>query len=171
MVTSADLKLSHGQLFMRKLEQPSMLLSALLSVIHPNLYSTAKDAMQKLHEDPRLGAAAAEWPSVFSGLQVISNRLTPHHRDFKSRCSWYDILCSVGPYTDASLSLSNLGVKLEYKSGSVVAIGGRIVQHGVEAYSGERVCFAYFMRANVHERLRVPNASWSTMQGIRERFM
>lgn len=101
------------------------------------------------------------WYSLFNGVQVISNRKTPVHRDSGTSSSWMDLLVTVGPYTTATFALPGVGVKLQYGSGTVIGVCGRLLRHGVEDVDGERICVAYYMKTNVQARLQVPPAGWS----------
>jgi Oxygenase domain of the 2OGFeDO superfamily len=102
----------------------------------------------------------SKWASVFSGVAVISNRSTPPHRDGSSRNNWYDILVTLGRYRNCHLKLPGLGISLEYGPGTVVGISGRLLEHAVPGFEGDRVCYAYFMRDNVHEWAKVPGTDW-----------
>ncbi|KAF8260223.1 hypothetical protein EI94DRAFT_1611692, partial [Lactarius quietus] len=58
------------------------------------------------------------------------------------------------------LELPGLGISLEYGPGTVIGILGATLEHEVSQFEGERVCYAYFMRDNVHECAKVPGHSW-----------
>lgn len=105
---------------------------------------------------------ANEWQSVYTGINVISNRLTPAHRDSKGRPEWFDTLAN---YCDGDsqprLQITDLGLDLEYSSGTVVGFCGSIFEHEVQSWgTGDRVCQAHFMREEVRRRLNVAPASW-----------
>jgi hypothetical protein len=171
LVVSADLRNPAGKAYMAEARPYSMLFSALLSVIHPELYITSITAMVRLGQLESLSEAVQEWPSVFSGSQIIANRKTIDHRDLQSRSEWYDILATVGPYQNGKMFLRNIGAELQYDSGTVVAIGGRVVRHEVMEFEGERLCYTNFIRADVHERMKVPNSGWSSIKTIVDTFM
>jgi hypothetical protein len=128
--------------------------------MHPALYKSGQQTMTRLRQHPDLHSALKLWPSVFNAVTVLSNRETPYHRDNYSRPQWYDILTTVGPYQSAMLDFPGIGVRLPYKSGTVVGLSGKILRHGVEHCEGERVCLAYYMRDKVHERMGVEAAQW-----------
>lgn len=71
---------------------------------------------------------ARKWQSVHSGVAIVSNRLTPSHRDSKGRPEWYDTLVS---YADSSarprLLIKDVGLDLEYSSGTVVNLCGSVL--------------------------------------------
>ncbi|KAH8993770.1 hypothetical protein EDB92DRAFT_1796289, partial [Lactarius akahatsu] len=101
--------------------------------------------------------------SIYSGISVICNHLTPAHQDVSSRKQWYDLLASVGCYQNCNLKLLGLGVLLEYGPSSVVGVLGAMLEHGVPHFEGERVCYIYFMRDSVHEWAKVPGRSWMSI--------
>ena len=140
-------------------------MSAILAVIHPELYDSGRDTLKVLrgHSEIQPQEILHQWTSVYSGISVICNRLTPAHRDVSSRKQWYDLLASVGCYRNCNLKLPGLGVLLEYGPGSVVGVLGAMLEHEVPHFEGERVCYVYFMRDSVHEWAEVPGRSWMSI--------
>jgi hypothetical protein len=138
------------------------LMTATLAITHPMLYHCGRETISRLRDETDLGAVLCRWPTVFNGIAVISNRETPGHRDNNSRAEWYDILMTIGPYEDAVLELSGVGLRFRYNSGTMMQFGGRLLRHGVSRTEGERVCLAFYMRDNVHERMGVQAAPWMT---------
>jgi hypothetical protein len=106
------------------------------------------------------------WPSFFSGIEVISNRITLPHRDKNAPKSAYDFLVSAGLHKDAFLKLHDVGADLSYAPGTVVAVSGRVLHHSVLDWDtnispkGERLCIAHFIRDNVHEHLGIKRPDW-----------
>ena len=107
-------------------------------------------------------AIACEWQSIYTGIQIISNRITPRHRDSKGRPEWFDLLASFcGAGSKPHLLVEDLGLDLEYSSGTVVGLCGTVFEHEVQAWGGgDRVCYAHFMREAVWRRLDVSSAGW-----------
>ena len=137
-------------------------MSAILAVIHPDLYDAGWKTTQRLRKTPEIGRqdVLSRWASVFSGVAVISNRITQPHRDKSSRFNWYDILATVGTYENCTMKLPGLGISLGYSPGTVVGISGKALEHEVSDFEGDRVCYAYFMRDNVHEWANIPCSEW-----------
>jgi len=148
------------------MSESNALLSAILAVIHPKLYEAGRETLSRLRNIPEIEPGPQNvlrrWTSVFSGVSVICNRKTPLHRDSKSRFQWYDMLVSLGRYTDCDLDLPGLGVSLTYNPGTVVGLSGMMLEHAVPSFEGDRVCYAYFMRNKVHERMDVPGHDYMT---------
>jgi len=143
------------------------LMGAFLWIIHPELYLTGRRVFHTMAQHPtmvREGIAVLDvlsyWTSPFSGYSIISNRMTPFHRDNYSRSSWYDFLIPLGPYSGARLVFANLNVEVQYDSGTMVAFLGKILRHAVPPTEGDRVCIAQYMRDNVHARAGVPAPSY-----------
>ena len=70
------------------------------------------------------------------------------------------MLVMLGRYQKCDLKLPGLGVSLEYGPGMVLGISGSVLEHAVPSFKGDRVCYAYFMRNNVHEWANVPASDW-----------
>lgn len=142
-----------------------MILSAILAVIHPELYEAGRETFKRLRENAGfrhqdVHRVLDRWTSAFSGLAVISNRISPIHRDGGSRNNWYDLLVTLGSYQGCDLELPGLGLSLDYPPGTVVGLSGTVVQHAVYGRKKDRMCYAYFMRDSVHEWAGVPGHHW-----------
>ena len=89
------------------ISESNTILSAVLAVIHPNLYEASWNTINHLRHISETGSrdVLSRWASVFSSVAVISNRDTPPHRDGSSRVNWYDILVTL--YQENVISLEN----------------------------------------------------------------
>ena len=81
---------------------------------------------------------------------------------------WYDILTSIGPYQDAPLYLSPLGIRINNPPGSICAFSGMALRHGVRYTQFPRISFAMYLRENVRAGVHVPAAKWMTQSVYRE---
>ena len=142
--------------------ESNAILSAILVVIHPKLYDAGWQTTKRLRDTSEIGPqdVLSWWVSVFSSVAVISNCSTLPHRDESSRFHWYDILAMLGRYRNCNLELPGLGISLKYGPGMVVGISGKALEHAVPNFEGDRVCYAYFMRNNVHEWVNIPGSNW-----------
>ncbi|KII95853.1 hypothetical protein PLICRDRAFT_170451 [Plicaturopsis crispa FD-325 SS-3] len=139
------------------------LINAVMAIIHPDLYRAGRDTLIRMRDAPEAASLAAvldRWTAVFNAVSVISSRETPIHRDNFSRAEWYDLLATVGRYTSAIFEVPSLGLRFDYSSGTIVGISGRVLPHGVSRAIGERLCLAFYMRDNVHERMKVRAPQW-----------
>jgi hypothetical protein len=146
--------------------ESSALIGGILSIVHPKLYEAGKEAIVYLDEHPdmadrpeRLRQLLQLWSAPFHGLSVISNRVTPVHRDSNGGKKWMDILVALGDYTEGFLELPGVGIRFEYLPGTVVAISGRVIAHSAEC-DGDRACIAYYMREKVQARLGLSQPDW-----------
>jgi hypothetical protein len=146
-------------------------MGALLSIVHPELYEIGREVLKKLADKPELVKDGEDvmdvlrlWMTPFSAYSLISNCTTPLHRDNHSQGPWYDCLTTIGEYGPGGrLKLANLGLELDYPSGTMVYLLGRLVRHGTSGFTGNRVCIAQYMRDNVHERMGVRSTDWPTV--------
>jgi Oxygenase domain of the 2OGFeDO superfamily len=152
--------------WLNEIMESSAILSAIIAVIHPELYNTGRGTLNRLRQVPKIQPQDVlnKWTSIFNGVSVISNRTTPLHRDGNSRFHWYDLLATFGRYQNCKLELPGLGVALEYGPGTVVGLSGSMLEHAVTSFEGERVCYAYFMRDNVCEWARVPGGTYMNVK-------
>jgi hypothetical protein len=151
-----------GKDWLRAMGETSVLLSSIVRIIHPQLFEMGMEAMQKMQGQEDLQEVLSLWTSLFNGVQIISNRETPIHRDLFSRPEWYDLLATVGPYHTTFFELPGVGIRFLYDSGTVIGVCGKVLRHGVAKADGERVCVAYYMRENVQKRLGTCLADWNT---------
>lgn len=118
-------------------------------------------ALKSMNDD---GIAAARWESIYTGIQVICNRLTPSHRDSKGRAEWYDLLVGLSTTSLPYLVVSELGLEMAYYPGTVVGLCGNVLEHGVRSWgSGDRICYAHFMREAVRKHFGIPAAGWAML--------
>lgn len=61
------------------------------------------------------------------------------------------MLVMLGRYQNCKLELPGLEIFLEYDPGMVVGISGTVIKHAVPSFEGDRVCYSYFMRNDMHE--------------------
>ena len=144
------------------ISESNAIVSAILAVIHPKLYDAGWQTTKHLRKTPGVCPedVLTRWASVFSGISVISNHETLPHHDGGSRHHWYDILVTLGRYQNCNLKLPGLNYSLEYSPGTVVGLSGRVLEHAVPGFEGDRVCYAYFMRDNVHEWANASCSNW-----------
>ncbi|KII90315.1 hypothetical protein PLICRDRAFT_106026, partial [Plicaturopsis crispa FD-325 SS-3] len=134
------------------------LINAVMAIIHPDLYRVGHNTlirMRDVPEAPLLAAVFDRWTAVFNAISVISSKETPIHRDNFSRAEWYDLLATIGHHTSAIFEVPGLGLRFDYSSSTIVGISGRVLAHGVSRAIGERLCLVFYMRDNVHERMKV----------------
>ncbi|KZP07464.1 hypothetical protein FIBSPDRAFT_759968 [Athelia psychrophila] len=134
-----------------------LLANAVTSVINPQLYLAglqAANAVQTLQP-------TVLWASVWSGIALIVNRETPCHRDTGGSVSMYDLLVSAGTHQACHIDIHELGAEFLYLPGTMLALSGKALSHGVKTWGGgERICAAHFMKDGVHNRVGQARPGW-----------
>lgn len=150
-----------------------ILMGAICRTIHPTQYYYALQALKELDSYPdhckepaRLREILSLWTIPFNAMQIISNRETPLHQDVQGRNEWYDILLTLGEYDNGRMVLPGLGLRLVYNPGTLVAISGKMVLHGVSRVNGDRISFAQFLRDKVMTRLGQLNAMYMNISNL-----
>lgn len=133
-----------------------------LSLIHPALFQSGLYMLKMLRNLEDTKEVCRKWQSVYTGMSIISNRRTPGHRDTKGRPEWYDTLVNYSEIgTNPRLLMEDLGMDLDYSSGTIVGLCGTVFKHEVRSWGvGDRVCLAHFMRESVRKRLGAVAAGW-----------
>ncbi|KLO05058.1 hypothetical protein SCHPADRAFT_839812, partial [Schizopora paradoxa] len=149
------------------------LMNIVLLVISPQQYHCGLKAQQEVLKDgntalkPKDHFVAQAWPSVFTGISIISNRETPAHRDRGSDFPDYDLLTSLGTHTFSQLEVHDVGRIYSYQPGVVVGICGKLLQHSVSTWSGgERVCYARFVKDKVMKKMECAPRDWVTVDAF-----
>jgi hypothetical protein len=94
------------------------------------------------------------WPSLYTSVDMIVNRVTPPHRDSAGSAKHYDLLVSAGEHTRASLILREVGASFSYAPGTLVFLCGKVLMHELNEWEGgERICVAHYVHDTVHDHL------------------
>ena len=132
---SKELCTPEGATFVTDIQNVEIILNSIGILICQEQFEIGTTAIMRLkhgkdqrntHENVKL------WSSFFSGIEVISNRKTPIHRDTLSATVHYDFLVSAGRHTGAWLDLPDIKSRLLYNPCTVTAICGKILRHGVQ---------------------------------------
>lgn len=149
---------------MQMIVQVEQLCNLTLLLTAPDLYDAGVAAMENVKAGMNMFRSYEtihQWPSYYTGMQVIVNRTTPPHRDMGGSPSHYDLLVSGGTQTDARLRFREIGLDLSYPPGTIAVLCGRVFLHEVEEWGdGERICIAHMMKDNVHDRQDVARPRW-----------
>ncbi|RDB22963.1 hypothetical protein Hypma_009940 [Hypsizygus marmoreus] len=148
--------------WLEEIISPEEFMNSILALTHPRLFDAAVEMLNHLRSNPNTQAVACRWASVFSGIAVIANRLTPPHTDRGGLPNWYDSLASIGSFSRAYLHLPDLGISLLYRPGTVVNLCGNVIRHEVKGAwgAGDRVCYARFMRKAIFSHFGVECNTW-----------
>ena len=108
------------------------LMGAVLSIVHPELYEIGWEVLKKVTNNLEMVKDGEDvlkvlwlWMTPFSGYGLISNCTTSLHRDNNSQGPWYDCLTTIREYEPgARLKLKNIGMELDYASGTMAFLLG-----------------------------------------------
>ncbi|KAG1733104.1 hypothetical protein EDB19DRAFT_1911684 [Suillus lakei] len=106
---SASLKGPSSENVLKAIARPAAIATAALRVMHPEQYWAGLRAFASLREKaeskelPKMSETLQYWASVFNTLSVISNQETPNHRDHLSIAECFNILTTVGNYSNARM--------------------------------------------------------------------
>ncbi|KAG1835375.1 hypothetical protein DFJ58DRAFT_847425 [Suillus subalutaceus] len=115
---SASLKGPSSENILKAIARPAAIATAALRVMHPEQYWAGLQAFVSLGEKarskelPKMSETLQYWATVFNSLTIICNRETPNHRDPSSISECFDILTSVGNYSNARMSMPSLQLEL-----------------------------------------------------------
>lgn len=108
---------------------------------------------------------AMQWRLPFTGVQIISNRVTPPHRDPQGNPATGDLLTSLGTHTGARFTVEDLGGSFSYEPGTFEFICGKLLEHSCGPWNeGDRVCYARYTHDRIHECVGIPASSWMSIQ-------
>lgn len=148
------------------MHEHSALLSASLAIMHPEMYLAGQQAMLKLlrwssgQDNAEMQDVLAIWPSVFSVISVMVNRMSPLHTDRNGRPQLFDLLITVGNYGDLDIAIPTVSRKFRYNPGTAIAFSGQLLQHGVGQCEDDRAVLSFYMRDNVHQFVDVPRSNF-----------
>lgn len=106
-----------------------MFFNAITAFIAPELFEAGLAAASKVSSatlQSKKPAPTSQWPSVFSGIELIVNRVTLGHRDAGGASSHYDLLASFGIGHNATFRIKDLEAELDYFPGTLVSILGKV---------------------------------------------
>jgi len=164
LYVSSDLRSDEAGNFLDMTMGLDTICNEITALVGPQQYDAGLAAVQLVKAGMHLHGThpnVDRWTSVWSGFSVIVNRMTFLHRDVGAAPMDYDLLVSGGTHQQCTLDVHELGSRLSYLPGTVVAIVGKVLRHGVKTWDGgERVCQAHFMKDMVHDRLEQSRPEW-----------
>ncbi|KAG2127614.1 uncharacterized protein EDB93DRAFT_1096413, partial [Suillus bovinus] len=164
---SASLKGPLSEGILNAIARPAAITSAALRIMHPEQYWAGLRTFSSLGEKaeskelPRMSEILEYWASMFNTLSIISNHQTPYHRDHLSIPEHFNILTTVGNYSNARMSMPSLQLEFGYDPRCMIGFSRRIVRQGVHEVEGDRVGWAWYMSIPVHIYAGVPSCRWA----------
>lgn len=154
-----------GYSFLDEMAETNALISAMLSVMHPEQFElgfrTRRELALKGFDE-----VIGHWPSCFTALQVINNRTSPEHIDAGAPYPAFDIVASTGNYTGGRMNFPTLPLDFQLPPGSIIGLAGHMLKHSVEKYEGDRISFAWFIKDRVFAHVEAPQVTWVTQHAI-----
>jgi len=166
MVTSASYGSVEVQHWLSALSTTEFFWNAITAASAPDLFEAGATAISRIvqglqESDKPVSVPISNWPSIFSGLEIIANRTTLSHRDTGGSASLFDLLISLGSGHEAKLVLADVGAELDYYPGTMTLISGKVLQHSIGPWGkGERLVIAHFMKDKIHSRVEVPRPAF-----------
>jgi hypothetical protein len=130
------------------------------------MYATGREAIVQLGgwaewgSDQDMLDVLPIWPLVYSVTSIMVNWASPIYLDIQGRPQWLDLLVSIGDYEELDMVLPTLSLRLRYNPGSVLAMSGQLIKHGVGTVGGNRGIVSFYMRDNIHELMNVVRCNY-----------
>jgi len=154
------------------MEESNLLLGGIIGVMNPSTFTTGVNCIKAVQSNVESIAKSEGiedlleiWTSPLLAASVINNRNTPVHRDNGATYCSMDFLTSTGSFTDGVFMVPGLGYRFLFKSGTLIGLLGRIVPHAADV-SGERLCYAQYLREDVLHALGVEEPDWVNVRSI-----
>jgi hypothetical protein len=99
---------------------------------------------------PNFQALCTLDPSCYESLVVIYNRRSGRHRDKNDPKNSWALMTVVGSFVGGAMYFEDLGLRVEFGPGDILAIRGNALFHEVESWSGQlRISLVYFTHRSV----------------------
>jgi hypothetical protein len=129
LVVSASYSQDLVQKWLEAMSNTEFFWNAITAVVAPELFETGYLAISEVlnqTQQPKRPVPIHQWPSIFSGLEIISNRTTFTHRDPGGAPSHYDLLVSLGIGHNATFSIEDIEAEFGYGPGTMNFISGKV---------------------------------------------
>ena len=153
------------------MQETNTLIGAVAGLINPETFIAGVGSIKAIGKDnqiakwEKLADLLAIWSSPFIATSLINNQDTPLHWDNGATYASMDILASVGPFQIGRFMVLILEYKFLFSSGTVIGLLGRVVLH-VAQVTGERLCYAQYLRENILDTLAVDEPEWTNIHHL-----
>ena len=90
--------------------------------------------LHKVHVSRPIMDIAKKWQFVYIRIAIIFNWVTPPHQDCKGKREGFDLLMNyAADESKPNLLIYDLGLELEYSTGTVVGLCGTVFEHEVRS--------------------------------------
>lgn len=152
-----------------------VVLSAAMSIMHPEMYELGRDAMLKLwelsqqsDEQYKMSNILCLWSLVYNSLSIMVNHCSPFHTNSNNLQQWFNLLLIVGNYEDVHFQMPQLHMAFRYAARTVLAFSGGLLEHGVMHVAGDRGCIAWYMQEKVHDVLGINRCNFTNVSNMQE---
>lgn len=163
---------NEARLWLAEIFGVQAVLSAALSIMHPELYDLGRQAMLEIWKLAHKSNAsevvkvAELWPGVYNSLSAMVNRRSPYHKDRNGLPQWFDLVLTVGSYDSIKFEMPELKIAFHYPPGTVIAFSGRRLEHGVGPAAGDRSCIVWYMQEKVHQALKIHQCNFAHVRHL-----
>ena len=144
--------------YLRQDKDSLALLGAVLALIHPQLAVRGFSILRGIQNGEIINDATNSlrqervlWPSPFNAFSIISNRSTQLHRDGKGFAPFYDVLTTIGEYTEGWFNVPGIGLRFQYNPGTMIGICGKVLAHEVAEVDADRICIVQYFHKKALE--------------------
>ncbi|KAI6029007.1 hypothetical protein EDC04DRAFT_2572719 [Pisolithus marmoratus] len=147
--------------WVNQMSEVHALLSRTLAVIHLQMYSAGWEALIQLdmkakqQEDADMSSILPSWNAIYNSVSIMVNHTTPYHTDINGWEQWLDMLLMVGDYPPLDFIIPTFKLHFCYNPGTIIALSGSALEHGVGYTMGNHTCLAYYMQHNVHRSVGI----------------
>ncbi|KAI6040998.1 hypothetical protein EDC04DRAFT_2602040 [Pisolithus marmoratus] len=133
--------------WVNQMSEVHALLSGMLAIIHPQMYSAGQEALIQLDmkakqwKDADISSILPSWNAIYSNINGWEQCL--------------DMLLTVGDYLPLDFIIPTFKLWFHYNPGTIIAMSGSALEHGVGYTTGNCTCLAYYMQHNVHESVGI----------------
>lgn len=130
----------------QQLAPVSYRVNAILQHLDPEHYRQAnlvKETLKRKYAG--FYAMSSVDPLVYEGREILFNRTSGIHTDSGDPHLGWAILAAFGDFTGGDMDLPNLGLRIRFQPGDVIAIRGRVIPHRIIGdYQGQRISIPHF---------------------------
>ncbi len=144
-------KFSKGMKLLQDLSSLAELSNYLIKLVDPDIHERMvllRETMIK--RSAHSMAICTVDPSLHTSLGIIVNRRSGTHRDSTDAKDSWAVMFPLGIFSGGDIEFPKLGLTSRYRSGDVVLLRAREVEHAVKEWSGlVRVTLVYFSKESV----------------------
>ena len=130
LVVAASYSSKDAQHWLDAMSTTECFWNAITAIVAPKLFEAGSDGILQAYgktRSPPKPVPVSQWPSIYSALEVIANRVTPSHQDSGGALFHYDLLISFGIGHDAIFLVEDLRADFDYFPGTMCYLCGKVL--------------------------------------------